>query len=307
MNRIWPWLAGLVLLLVIGGAYLISVTPFKADQEKAVRRVIEGFGQQLKEVSLSASREDVASAMQASYAPYVVPGLLTRWENDPMNAPGRLTSSPWPERIEIRSITEESDTRYAVEGDIVEVTSEAGGIGEQPSEAVRRPVSMTVEKNGSWRITGLILHAYPGDGDWVYSEPDARGIQFKYPKTLPTTYISTSQEGWPPQVTLAAGEYSCAKQDEHIVGDRALCVVKTSEGAAGSTYTTYEYIASQGDPIRELLASNGAGFLARVKFTLRFPQCMNYDEPQQSACTAEQGSFDIDGLADRILSSIRMQ
>ena len=79
-----------------------------------------------------------------------------------------------------------------------------------------------------------------------------------------------------------------------MMGDRAHCIVKTSEGAAGSTYMTYEYITGQGD------------FLAHVKFTLRFPQCMNYDEPQQGACKAEQATFDIDGLVDRIASSIRM-
>jgi len=296
MNRIWPWLAVLVILLVIGGAYLISVTPFQADQERAVREVVTKFGDQLKNISLLAPREDVALAMQANYMPYVAPELLAQWENDPMNAPGRLTSSPWPDHIDITSITKESDTRYAVEGAIVEVSSEGGGIDESASEAARRPISLIVEKNGNgWYITSLTMGVYPGDGDWIYSEPDARGIQFMYPKQLQTTYISTSPEGWPPLVALTAGAYSCAEQDEHAVGDRALCVVTTSEGAAGSTYTTYEYITAQGD------------FLAHVKFTLRFPQCLNYDQPKQGACKAEQGSFDIDGLADRILSSIRMQ
>lgn len=42
------------------------------------------------------------------------------------------------------------------------------------------------------------------------------------------------------------------------------------------------------------------------EFTLKLPQCLNYAEPQQSACKAEQASFDINGLVDRIASSIRM-
>lgn len=293
MNRIWPWLAGLVILLVIGGAYLISVTPFQADQEKAVGRVVDQFGKQLKDVSLLAPREDVADAMEANYGSYVVPELLAEWENDPTNAPGRLTSSPWPDRIEITEIQKESDTRYRVEGDIVEVTNEGGGIGEGVSETARRPVMLSVERRGGdWMIVSMTIGAYPGDGDWTLSLPDSRGLQFMYPQQLPTTYISAQE--WPPQVTLTAGSYSCAKSDERMVGDRALCVITTSEGAAGGMYTTYEYITGQGD------------FLARVKFALRFPQCMNYDETARSACDAEQRGFDIDGLADRILSSIRM-
>lgn len=293
MNRFWPWLAALVILLVIGGAYLISVTPFRADQEKAVRRVVEEFGYQLKDVSLMAPKEDVADAMEDNYGPYVVPELLAEWENDPVNAPGRLTSSPWPDRIEIAKIQKESDTRYVVEGDIVEVTNEGGGIDESATEAVRRPIVVGVERRGSdWKIVLVKLGAYPGDGEWMLSPPDARGLQFMYPQQLPTTYIRAQE--WPPQVSLTAGEYSCAEQDERMVGDRAFCTVITSEGAAGSTYRTYEYITAQGD------------FLAHVRFVLQFPQCMNYDEPQRSECAGEQANFDIDGLVDRIASSIRM-
>lgn len=295
MNRFWPWLAVLVFLLAIGGVYLIQKTPFQVDQESAVRSVVESFGKELKNVSLLASREQVASSMQASYGPYVANDLLGQWINDPLSAPGRFTSSPWPDRIEISSIQKEDDTRYTVEGFVIEVSNEGGGISESPTEALRRPITLVVEKkNEGWRITSVSLGAYPGDGEWLLSTPDSRGIQFMYPQKLPTAYI-TAQD-WPPQVSLTAGElYSCAEQDEIMVGDRAFCVVKKSEGAAGSTYITYEYITAQGD------------FLARVKFTLRFPQCVNYDEPNQSACKNEQTSFDIDGLADRIASSIRMQ
>ena len=128
---------------------------------------------------------------------------------------------------------------------------------------------------------------------WLLSPVSTQGTQFEYPEKLPTTFI-TAQE-WPPQVVLEGGEYSCAEEQERIIGGREYCVVETSEGAAGSVYHTYEYITPQGD------------FIAHVKFTLKFPQCENYDEPQQNTCKAEQASFDIDGLADRIAQSIRMQ
>lgn len=294
MNQLWTWLAALVILLIIGGAYLISKTPFQVDQQSAVRNVVEQFGKELSDVSLLAPKNDVAAQMQAHYDEYVAMPLLITWMNDPLHAPGRLTSSPWPDRIDIGSIEQIGEGPvYHVEGQLIEVTNEGGGIGESPTEALRRPITLTVEKlTEGWRITEVTLGAYPGDGNWKLSESDARGIQFMYAETLPTTYISTAE--WPPTVSLEAGDYSCARQDEIVIGDRSLCAIKSSEGAAGSTYTAYDYRTAQGD------------FIARVKFTLRFPQCMNYDEPQQSACLSEQANFDINGLADRILSSIRM-
>jgi len=271
-------------------------TPFEVDQQAAVRQVVEGFGTALQNVSLLGPQ--VPEEMQANYGAYVAPELLTQWMNNPQGAPGRLTSSPWPERIEISSIEQIGEgAYYHVEGFIIEVTDEGGGIGEAPTEAVRRPIALTVQDTqAGWRITEVIMGAYPGDGDWILSAPNAQGIQFMYPRELPTTYLSAAApEGWPPQVSLEGGaEYSCAEQDEIMIGDRAYCTAIMSEGAAGSTYRTYEYITAQGD------------FLVRVIFTLRFPQCLNYDEPQRSACAQEEENFDVNGLADRVAQSIRM-
>lgn len=286
-----------ILILVGLGWYFWQEGPqeSRAQNDLAmVRQVVEDFGKRLQDVSLLAPQADVARAMQENYGPYVAPDLLARWQNDPLNAPGRLTSSPWPDRIEVASIEEVSDTEYRVQGSVIEVTNEGGSINEAPTEALRRPITLAVRNTAEgWRITDVTLGAYPGDGAWQYTEPNAQGIQFMYPTTLPTKYISAQE--WPPQVSLTTGEeYSCTEQDERMIGDRAYCTVITSEGAAGSTYRTYEYITAQGD------------FLASVKFILRFPQCANYDEPQRSACATEQTTFDINGLVDRMLSSIRM-
>ncbi len=144
-----------------------------------------------------------------------------------------------------------------------------------------------------------------GTSQWVLSAVSAQGAQYMYPQTLTTQFISA--QNWPPQVTVPAGDFSCAegqhadtdgvmkKFEKHMIGDRTYCVAIESEGAAGSTYTTYNYSTQQGD------------FVPHVSFTLRFPQCLNYDQPNQSQCLAEQKTFDIDGLADRIISSIRMK
>jgi hypothetical protein len=136
------------------------------------------------------------------------------------------------------------------------------------------------------------LSTQPPEG-WALSTPDAQGMQFAYPISLGTSYISTSTEGWPPTAAIVSGTLSCAATDKRMIGDRAYCITRESEGAAGSTFTTFTYATMQGTSV------------ASTTFTLRFPQCMNYDDPQQSACTIEESSYDIDGLADRIISSIR--
>ncbi len=141
--------------------------------------------------------------------------------------------------------------------------------------------------------------------NWVNVTTSTLGTQFSYPDPLPTTYISSVD--WPPQVTMTAGTLTCAGSGAassseiipagmlKVINTRTYCVSKESEGAAGSTYTTYNYATAQGD------------FVANITFTLRTPQCMNYDEPKQSACKNEQAQFDVDALADRILESVTMQ
>jgi hypothetical protein len=290
-------LAVVVVFAAIAGVYLIQKLPTANDTEAVVRALVEDFGARLQQVSLLAPRADAAEAIEREYGPFVTSALLTEWMNDPESALGRMTSSPWPDRIEVENVEMQNASRYSVRGYVIEVTSEGGGIGEVPTEAVRRPIMLVVEKvSNDWRISAVDLGAYPGDGEWKLSEPNAQGVQFMYPETLPTTFISiASPEGWPPAVVLDAGDYSCAEEQQRMIEDREYCVVETLEGAAGTTYRTYEYITAQGD------------FVARAKFTLRFPQCANYNEPQASACRAEQESFDVNGLADRITSSIRMQ
>lgn len=295
-----------VLAAILGGIYLFKTAPAPVppSDKMAVRSTVEQFGKKLQNVSLL-NESGVKEAMQQQYAEYVTPALLADWQSDPSTAPGRLTSSPWPDRIEISNIQKNSDTEYEVRGSIVEVTNEGGGIDEQPTEAARRPVSLTVNKSGDeWLISRMILSAYAGGGKWVLSSTTSQGIQFMYPEVLPTKYIS-AQQPWPPRVEWVVNEFSCTEGpltaadgplitiERHTVGDRVYCVAISSGAAAGSRYNTYEYTTELGDSV------------ARIVFTLQFPQCANYDEPNQSACEAEQATFDIDGLADRIASSIR--
>ncbi|MFM2357639.1 MAG: hypothetical protein RJA61_376 [Candidatus Parcubacteria bacterium] len=133
----------------------------------------------------------------------------------------------------------------------------------------------------------------PTNENLVLSPVSAQGIQFMYPKVLPTTFIKAQE--WPPVVEVVAGEFTCAENKKSTINGHVYCVTVSSEGAAGSTYTTYEYSTDQGD------------FVAKTTFTLRSPQCLNYDEPNQSTCIEEQENFDVSGLADQILTSVRMK
>jgi hypothetical protein len=296
----------LAVVVIVGaalGVYLISRTPTAQEDDRAVRAFVEEFGTKLQNVSLLADKTMTADALQAEYGRYIAPSLLVEWQNDPTRAPGRQTSSPWPERIDVKSVTKKG-ANFEVLGEIVEVTNEGGGIDEAPTEAARRPVTMTVEKAGnSWRIVSLFMGAYPGDGEWILSEPNSQDVRFLYPERLGTSFISAVE--WPPMVERTVNKYSCTEgpitaadgplkeSSRHIVGDREYCVTTSSEGAAGSTYHSYEYAFALGTTTY------------RIAFQLKYPQCANYDEPQQSACIAEEQNFNNLGLVDRIAQSIQ--
>ncbi len=136
-------LTGLALLAACG-------TPGADPADGAqVRAVVEGFGGRLGLVSLLAP--SAAEDIRAQYAPYVAPALLDQWGSDPSQAPGRVTSSPWPDRIEIDTITRVNASEYSVTGRVVEITSVEETNG---GSAYQIPVQITVnEDNGRWQIS----------------------------------------------------------------------------------------------------------------------------------------------------------
>lgn len=149
-------------------------------EEQAVRELVEGFGGQLKNVSLLAPKETVAADMQKYYGEYVAPALLEKWKNDPSSAPGRLTSSPWPDRIEIRSVERLAGDSYEVSGDIVEVTSaeESGGAADT------RPIRLSVQKIGDrWLIVDAVLGEEETADTIVY-----QNAQYGLTVTLPASW-----------------------------------------------------------------------------------------------------------------------
>lgn len=127
-------------------------------------------------------------------------------------------------------------------------------------------------------------------------------INFRYPQDLMTSYISLVD--WPPQVQILDEQYTCneagqatdraGKTEKRMVDNKEYCVTTVSEGAAGSVYNQYAYKTVKDDKTIVLT------------FTLRFVQCMNYDQPQQDECLNERQSFDMGSTIDRIVQTLEI-
>lgn len=143
---------------------------------------------------------------------------------------------------------------------------------------------------------------YGNPENWQTRTDDTVNKKFRYPVTLGTNYVST--QDWPPTFSFVEGESPCRSQEktetptgEFIKEDTFnginYCVVEKNEGAAGSTYTEYQIIFSKGSD------------LLNMHFTLRRPQCANYDGSEQSACAAAQDAFKVIELAASIADTLQ--
>ena len=143
-------LAALPLCLLLAACAPAASEPAIASAEAdAVAAVVKDFGSRLKNVSLLAP--DAAQQIQAQYAELVTQELLAAWLADPMQAPGRLTSSPWPDRIEIDAIHSIGPTLYQLVARVIEITSAEVGTDKIVASYA---VSLTVRQTGGqWLIS----------------------------------------------------------------------------------------------------------------------------------------------------------
>ena len=118
---------------------------------------------------------------------------------------------------------------------------------------------------------------------WTATTTDM--MSFRYPDF---SYQYISAVSWPPKIERSESPYTCLTGEEKQIDGTTYCVTTSSEGAAGSTFTTYVYE-------REGL---------RAEVTLRFPQCLNYDNPEQTSCLQEQERLDIDALITSIFATV---
>lgn len=84
--------------------------------------------------------------MSKKYGSYLTGFLLSEWQINPTEALGRSVSSPWPDRIEISSISKQDENTYVVQGNVIEITSNDD---DKPFDLY--PVTLTVVKyNNPW-------------------------------------------------------------------------------------------------------------------------------------------------------------
>lgn len=167
MTRSTLLLTILALIIFIGGTYTYlhfthvippnSSSSSSNTNDSAIRAVVTEFGTNLKDVSLLAPDTDRKAAMKAAYSSYVASELLAEWYKPNSDALGRSTSSPWPEKIDVVSVTPHGDT-YTVEGNVIEVTSTEQQEGKA---AAVYPVTLELQnREGHWLIIKVSKGAY---------------------------------------------------------------------------------------------------------------------------------------------------
>ena len=138
--------------MVVAIAFAAACGPSEAERAAARAEavlVVEQFGSRLKHVPLLAPPAEVSGHLRDQYGPYVTTLLLGGWLSDPASAPGRETSSPWPDRIEVRQAEPLGATAFDVSGEIVYVTTLEG------DPVMRTPVTVRVVRGPDdvWRIS----------------------------------------------------------------------------------------------------------------------------------------------------------
>ncbi len=192
----------------------INYTNQDDSVRSAVVSLIEGFGKKLQTVSLLAPEAILKENLQKNYGGFVSPNLLAEWERDLQKAPGRVSSSPWPDRIEILSTEKLSDSAYEVKGEIIEMTSVEmvqGGF------AAKRPITLTVESiENHWLITAMSLGGY-GDNDALVYKNLEYGFSFSLPGSWQGYSIITDQwEGF----ASGSSQYSAAAETGPLISIR---------------------------------------------------------------------------------------
>ncbi|MGH9457098.1 MAG: hypothetical protein ACRD2J_05595 [Thermoanaerobaculia bacterium] len=217
---------------------------------------VEAFGRQLQKVSLLGPPDQIRAAIEREYGPHVTAALLASWLEDPASAPGRVTSSPWPDRIEVVTIDERGDGEAGVAGEIIEMTS--------TGEAGRKPVTMTLRLMGdAWLIASWSMEERAPGGD-TDANANAAGVVEAY-------YAAIDAGEYERAYSLWSGDGSASgqtlEQFRSGFAETADVRVETGEpgrieGAAGSRYVTI--------PV-EITATTRAGETQRFSgtYTLR--------------------------------------
>jgi len=111
--------------------------------------------------------------------------------------------------------------------------------------------------------------------------------------------IVNEEEKCPPEFKINEGQRDCkiissesellSETAKRSIDGRIYCIESLSEGAAGTIYTQYIYSTIK------------SGSLITVSCIIRYPQCMNYNEPYKPECENERETFDLDKIIGLIV------
>jgi hypothetical protein len=151
-------LAGIItVVVIIAGVALYRGTSSGlqgVSEKQDIAAIVQAFGKKLQLVPLGSPSSTIIQAVKDNYGPFISAGLLTGWEESPESAPGRMTSSPWPDRIEILSIDPNTDGSYDVQGNVIEVTSVEAAKG-GAADTYQVAMKFRRQEDGKWLMTGF--------------------------------------------------------------------------------------------------------------------------------------------------------
>ncbi len=197
-----------------------SSESYAACDAPEVRSVVASFGERLKQVSLLAADTTVARELRTAYGSLITPSLLEQWSVAPAHAPGREGSSPWPERIAIRKVSETGPGACRVEGEI-EYGSSSGRVDVDVAIVLE-----LVHADGGWRIDAVERDAVdPGQADPAGTE-----------------HTGTAAEGAASAAAVLRAYYAAV-----AAGDYASAYALWSRDGAASGQTLGEFAAGYAD------------------------------------------------------------
>jgi hypothetical protein len=201
-------------------------------EDSRVRQVVEGLGENLKRVSRLAPDSVVAREIRQAYAPYITADLLEKWTSDPKSAPGRDVSSPWPDRLEVRSVHAAGPETCHVEADVVYESSATPTQGTAPPRA---PVTLVVRKDEDWRVSAYDAGPRPTDSTSASAAADVLGRYYASinARDFGRAYALWGDEGAASKQTPAefAAGFAQTARSQIEIGEPGRI-----EGAAGSRY-----------------------------------------------------------------------
>ena len=117
--------------------------------------------------------------------------------------------------------------------------------------------------------------------------------------------IVNEEEKYPPKFKITEGQIDCkitssesallSRTVKRKIDGRIYCIESLSEGAVGTIYTQYAYSTIKN------------GSLIMMSCVIRYPQCINYSEPQRTECANERERFDLDKIIGYIVKNLSIK